>query len=108
MARGDHRTSVPVHGNRTLKIGTLRGILRDIEMSLTSLRNSGTSKPSRDAAERLFRWQLLKGEVTASRGHIDFTADGQYVGTSIGPTGQIDLPDLQRVRSRFDSIGLGW
>ena len=28
----DHRTSVPVHGNRPLKIGTLRSILRDIEM----------------------------------------------------------------------------
>lgn len=28
-----HRTSVPVHGNRPLKIGTLRSILRDIEMS---------------------------------------------------------------------------
>jgi predicted RNA binding protein YcfA (HicA-like mRNA interferase family) len=30
---GTHRTSVPVHGERTLKIGTLRGILRDIEVS---------------------------------------------------------------------------
>lgn len=30
----DHlRTSIPVHANRPLKIGTLRGILRDIEMS---------------------------------------------------------------------------
>ncbi len=27
------RTSVPVHANRPLKIGTLRSILRDIEMS---------------------------------------------------------------------------
>jgi predicted RNA binding protein YcfA (HicA-like mRNA interferase family) len=27
------RTSVPVHGNRELKIGTLRAILRDIHMS---------------------------------------------------------------------------
>jgi len=27
------RTSVPVHGNRELKIGTLRGILRDIQLS---------------------------------------------------------------------------
>jgi predicted RNA binding protein YcfA (HicA-like mRNA interferase family) len=27
------RTSVPVHGNRPLKIGTLRSILRDIQMS---------------------------------------------------------------------------
>ena len=33
MARGGQHTSVPVHGNQTLKIGTLRGILRDIEMS---------------------------------------------------------------------------
>ena len=27
------RTSIPVHGNSALKIGTLRGILRDIDMS---------------------------------------------------------------------------
>jgi len=33
LDRGDQRTAVPVHGNRTLKIGTLRSILRDIEMS---------------------------------------------------------------------------
>jgi predicted RNA binding protein YcfA (HicA-like mRNA interferase family) len=33
LARGDQHTTVPVHGNQTLKIGTLRGILRDIEMS---------------------------------------------------------------------------
>ncbi|MFO0927558.1 MAG: type II toxin-antitoxin system HicA family toxin [Gemmataceae bacterium] len=33
LERGDKRTSVPVHGNRTLKIGTLRGILRDVDMS---------------------------------------------------------------------------
>ena len=26
-------TSVPVHGNQTLKIGTLRSILRDIDMA---------------------------------------------------------------------------
>jgi predicted RNA binding protein YcfA (HicA-like mRNA interferase family) len=26
-------TTVPVHGNRNLKIGTLRSILRDIEIS---------------------------------------------------------------------------
>ncbi len=30
---GDRRTSVPVHANATLKIGTLKGILRDIDMS---------------------------------------------------------------------------
>jgi len=35
MERGDARTTVPVHGNQTLKIGTLRGILRDIGMSPT-------------------------------------------------------------------------
>jgi predicted RNA binding protein YcfA (HicA-like mRNA interferase family) len=28
-----HRTCVPVHGAKILKIGTLRGILRDINMS---------------------------------------------------------------------------
>jgi predicted RNA binding protein YcfA (HicA-like mRNA interferase family) len=33
MERGDRRTSVPVHGNDALKIGTLHGILRDIDMS---------------------------------------------------------------------------
>ena len=30
---GTHRTSVPVHADRPLKIGTLRSILRDIDMS---------------------------------------------------------------------------
>jgi predicted RNA binding protein YcfA (HicA-like mRNA interferase family) len=33
LQRGSQRTSVPVHGNHTLKIGTLRGILRDVELS---------------------------------------------------------------------------
>ena len=33
MERGSQHTSVPVHGNETLKIGTLRGILRDIDLS---------------------------------------------------------------------------
>ena len=33
--RGDQRTSVPVHGNRPLKIGTLRSILRDIGLTPT-------------------------------------------------------------------------
>ncbi|MCL4195092.1 MAG: type II toxin-antitoxin system HicA family toxin [Thermoguttaceae bacterium] len=33
LERGEQRTSVPVHGNQTLKIGTLRSILRDIGMS---------------------------------------------------------------------------
>jgi predicted RNA binding protein YcfA (HicA-like mRNA interferase family) len=32
-SRDEVRTSVPVHGNRPLKIGTLRSILRDIQMS---------------------------------------------------------------------------
>jgi len=27
------RTTVPVHGNQTLKVGTLRSILRDVEIS---------------------------------------------------------------------------
>lgn len=36
MARAEVRTSVPVHGGRTLKIGTLRGILRDIDLSVTN------------------------------------------------------------------------
>lgn len=31
--RGVQRTVVPVHGAQTLKIGTLRGILRDIDLS---------------------------------------------------------------------------
>jgi predicted RNA binding protein YcfA (HicA-like mRNA interferase family) len=33
MAREGAQTVVPVHGNQTLKIGTLRGILRDIDLS---------------------------------------------------------------------------
>lgn len=33
MEGGDRRTSVPVHGNQPLKIGTLRSILRDIDLS---------------------------------------------------------------------------
>lgn len=33
MASRAARVSVPVHGGETLRIGTLRGILRDIEMS---------------------------------------------------------------------------
>jgi predicted RNA binding protein YcfA (HicA-like mRNA interferase family) len=31
---GSRHTTVPVHGNKTLKIGTLRGILRDIGMGI--------------------------------------------------------------------------
>ncbi|HEX6960793.1 MAG TPA: type II toxin-antitoxin system HicA family toxin [Lacipirellula sp.] len=33
LQREELRTTVPVHGNRPLKIGTLRSILRDINMS---------------------------------------------------------------------------
>ena len=33
MVRGSLHTTVPVHGNETLKIGTLRSILRDAELS---------------------------------------------------------------------------
>jgi predicted RNA binding protein YcfA (HicA-like mRNA interferase family) len=33
MRSGDHWTTIPVHGSRALKIGTLRKILRDVEMS---------------------------------------------------------------------------
>lgn len=33
LVRGTLHTTVPVHGNETLKIGTLRSILRDVELS---------------------------------------------------------------------------
>ena len=33
MSLGPLRTTVPAQGSQTLRIGTLRGILRDIEMS---------------------------------------------------------------------------
>ncbi|MCP4594036.1 MAG: addiction module toxin, HicA family [bacterium] len=33
LERQGAKTSVPVHGNQTLKIGTLRGILRDVQLS---------------------------------------------------------------------------
>ncbi|MDO8649209.1 MAG: type II toxin-antitoxin system HicA family toxin [Candidatus Peregrinibacteria bacterium] len=33
LERTPYRTSVPVHGNRSLKTGTLRSILRDTNMS---------------------------------------------------------------------------
>jgi predicted RNA binding protein YcfA (HicA-like mRNA interferase family) len=43
--RGTTHTTVPVHGSRNLKIGTLRSILRDIEISAAEfeklLRDSG-------------------------------------------------------------------
>ena len=35
LERDDAQTSVPVHGNETVKIGTLRAILRDIGLSPT-------------------------------------------------------------------------
>lgn len=38
LARGEQRTSVPVHGNKPLKNGTLRSILRDIDVSPTEFR----------------------------------------------------------------------
>ena len=40
LRRDGQHTCVPVHGNQTLKIGTLRGILRDIGMSVTEFRES--------------------------------------------------------------------
>ncbi len=40
LERGTQRTTVPVHGNETLKIGTLRGILRDIGMSPTEFEDA--------------------------------------------------------------------
>ena len=33
LEQNERRTCVPVHGNSTLKIGTLRAILRDISLS---------------------------------------------------------------------------
>ena len=33
LERGSTHTTVPAHGSRNLKIGTLRGILRDVEIS---------------------------------------------------------------------------
>jgi len=32
LVKGELRTTVPVHGAQTLRIGTLRGVLRDVEM----------------------------------------------------------------------------
>jgi predicted RNA binding protein YcfA (HicA-like mRNA interferase family) len=39
MERGDQRTTVPVHGSRDLKIGTLRKILRDVGITPTEFEN---------------------------------------------------------------------
>src|SRR5437868_4385806 len=33
VVRGKQRSTIPVHGNRPLRIGTFHGILRDIELS---------------------------------------------------------------------------
>lgn len=33
LQRDERRTTVPVHGNQTRKIGTLKSILRDTELS---------------------------------------------------------------------------
>ena len=41
--RGDQYTTVPVHGNQSLKIGTLRKILRDIDMSPAEFMDLWTS-----------------------------------------------------------------
>ena len=35
LRRGEQCTSVPVHGNRPLRIGTLRSILRDVGLAPT-------------------------------------------------------------------------
>lgn len=35
LERGDERTTVPVHGNRPLKTGTLRSILRNFRLTPT-------------------------------------------------------------------------
>jgi len=40
MRRHDLHTTVPVHGIQTLKIGTLRAILRDIGMSIVEFREA--------------------------------------------------------------------
>ena len=42
LERGDARTTVAVHGNETLKIGTLRGVLRDIGLSPTEFEAAWT------------------------------------------------------------------
>ncbi len=38
LQNGALRTVVPVHGNEVLKLGTLRGIMRDAEISPDELR----------------------------------------------------------------------
>jgi predicted RNA binding protein YcfA (HicA-like mRNA interferase family) len=43
MERAPHRTSVPVHGSRTLKTGTLRSILRDVGISPSEFERFGAN-----------------------------------------------------------------
>lgn len=40
LQRGDEHTTIPVHGNETLKIGTLRSILRDVRLSPSEFQDS--------------------------------------------------------------------
>jgi predicted RNA binding protein YcfA (HicA-like mRNA interferase family) len=40
LALDDLRTTVPVHGDKTLKIGTLMGILRDVQLSPAEFREA--------------------------------------------------------------------
>lgn len=41
LQNGPFRTVVPIHGNKILKIGTLRGILRDIRLSADAFIQEG-------------------------------------------------------------------
>ena len=52
MERGTYRTSVPVHGNRIMKIGTLRSILRDIGMTPTEFEDLWTGLRKANKGER--------------------------------------------------------
>ena len=38
LQKDELRTVVPIHGNEPLKLGTLRGILRDVELSPNDFR----------------------------------------------------------------------
>ena len=40
LQRGDEHTTIPVHSNETLKIGTLRSILRDVRLSPSAFQDS--------------------------------------------------------------------
>ena len=51
LAHRDRRTTVPVHGNRDLKTGTLRSILRDIDLSPAAFTQQWAERRARpDAA----------------------------------------------------------